>query len=473
MNSMRNFFTRNTGAKIILLLFIITLVVGVAGAETGHYLKVLSIRFEFVLFALILMGVAAFHKHTFYISISGMLIIMIFKFLFDPGFHLQTHFFGEIPFMDQIIDKDLRAGEWGIILNLFGLLLGFAVLAKLFEESKVPAIIPYYLPKGVAGHFTLLAAIFILSTFLDNIAAALIGGTIALVIYKNNVHIGFIAAIVAASNAGGSGSVIGDTTTTMMWIDGVSPLDVLHGFIAAGAALLVFGWIAAWQQNKIQAPEVIPSTATIRIEYKKLLLVLLIIVGAVVSNFLYDMPALGVWVMLVAGMLLTRVPWGELRNALPGTIFLLGLVTSASMMPVEELPVASWTTAFLLGLLSSVFDNIPLTKICLDQGHYDWGMLAYTVGFGGSMIWFGSSAGVAITNKFLEARNIVKWLKNGWHVALAYIVGFAILYLTMGWEPADNREHKIINCPVPGCPFGATGDNAIGKSILEFPEHIK
>ena len=63
-----------------------------------------------------------------------------------------------------------------------------------------------------------------LSSFLDNIAAALIGGTMARHVFRGKVHIGYLAAIVAASNAGGSGSVVGDTTTTMMWIDGVSPL---------------------------------------------------------------------------------------------------------------------------------------------------------------------------------------------------------------------------------------------------------
>jgi len=100
-----------------------------------------------------------------------------------------------------------------------------------------------------------------------------------------------------------------------------------------------------------------------------------------------------------------------------------------------------------------VFDNIPLTKLCLEQGHYDWGMLAYCVGFGGSMIWFGSSAGVAITNKFPEGRNVLLWVKNGWHIIVAYIIGFFALFLTLGWEPADNKEHKVINCPVPGCPM--------------------
>ena len=150
------------------------------------------------------------------------------------------------------MDKDLRQGEWGIILNLLGLLLGFAILSKIFEESGVPDVLPKYLPDDWKGPFLLLVFVFILSSFLDNIAAALIGGTIALVVFKKKVHIGYIAAIVAASNAGGSGSVVGDTTTTMMWIDGVSAFNVFHAYVAAGVALLFFAWFASHQQDKYQ-----------------------------------------------------------------------------------------------------------------------------------------------------------------------------------------------------------------------------
>ena len=80
--------------------------------------------------------------------------------------------------------------------------------------------------------------------------AALIGGAMAHTVFRGKVHIGYLAAIVAASNAGGSGSVVGDTTTTMMWIDGVDPLDVLHAYVAAIVAVLVFGIPAALQQQK-------------------------------------------------------------------------------------------------------------------------------------------------------------------------------------------------------------------------------
>ncbi|MFL6663069.1 MAG: citrate transporter, partial [Rhizobacter sp.] len=97
-------------------------------------------------------------------------------------------------------------------------------------------------------------------------------------------------------------------------------------------------------------------------------------------------------------------------------------------------PAASWQTAFGLGFVSAVFDNIPLTALALHQGGYDWGFLAYAVGFGGSMIWFGSSAGVALATMFPEARSVGAWLRAGWHVAVGYVLGFAIILVALGWH---------------------------------------
>jgi Na+/H+ antiporter NhaD/arsenite permease-like protein len=91
--------------------------------------------------------------------------------------------------------------------------------------------------------------VFVISSFLDNIAAALIGGAMAHQLFKAKVHIGYLAAIVAASNAGGAGSVVGDTTTTMMWIAGVSPLQVFDAYVAAAVAVCITGFIAARQQH--------------------------------------------------------------------------------------------------------------------------------------------------------------------------------------------------------------------------------
>jgi Na+/H+ antiporter NhaD/arsenite permease-like protein len=126
------------------------------------------------------------------------------------------------------------------------------------------------------------------------------------------------------------------------------------------------------------------------------------------------------------------------------------------MMPVEALPLASWRSAFGLGFVSAVFDNIPLTALALKQGGFDWGMLAYTVGFGGSMIWFGSSAGVALSNMYPEAKSVGNWVMHGWHVTLAYVVGFAVLMLTLGWQPTPERRElpaAIAPAPAAGAPL--------------------
>ncbi len=381
-------------------------------------------NFEFVLFALTLVGVALFHKQTMWVALSGMTLILIYKLAFnDPADpFLLFHHLGE---------------EGRTLINLMGLLLGFAILSKQFEESQVPDLLPNYLSSGWFGAFSLLLMITLLSSFLDNIAAALIGGTIALVVFRGKVHIGYIAAIVASSNAGGAGSVIGDTTTTLMWIDGVPAMNVLHAYVAVIPALLIFGIPLSIIQTRYQ-PIQNDAAAGIRVNYRKIIVVALILVGAITTNILLDFPAAGVWIGILLGALITSTPWNELKTSLKGTIFLMALVFSASMMPVEELPVASWQTSFVLGFVSSVFDNIPLTKLALEQGGYDWGMLAYAVGFGGSMVWFGSSAGVAITNKFPEGRSVARWLKSGWWIAAAYVIGFLVLLALRGWDPATD-----------------------------------
>jgi Na+/H+ antiporter NhaD/arsenite permease-like protein len=119
---------------------------------------------------------------------------------------------------------------------------------------------------------------------------------------------------------------------------------------------------------------------------------------------------------------------------LRGALFLLALVWSASLMPVEALPPASWPMTLGLGFVSAVFDNIPLTALALRQGGFDWGHLAYAVGFGGSMVWFGSSAGVALSGMYPESRSVVQWLRHGWHVPLAYVVGFFVMLALLGWR---------------------------------------
>jgi Na+/H+ antiporter NhaD/arsenite permease-like protein len=291
--------------------------------------------------------------------------------------------------------------------------------------------------------------VFVLSAFLDNIAAAMIGGTVARTVFRNRLHVGYLVAIVAASNGGGSGSVVGDTTTTMMWIAGIAPLDVAEAFIGSGLALVLFGVVASFQQQAWSPIEKDEEPGA-RIDWPRVLIVVFILLAAVAVNVVVNtrfsavsssLPFLGlaVWGAIGVAALWRWPAWGVLPGALRGAVFLLALVLCASMMPVDKLPAASWQTAFSLGVLSSVFDNIPLTALAIRQGGYDWGFLAYAVGFGGSMMWFGSSAGVAVATMFPEARNAGRWLRQGWHVALAYVIGFAVMLALIGFHPDPVR----------------------------------
>jgi len=321
--------------------------------------------------------------------------------------------------------------------------------------------LPRLLPDDWKGAFVLLVMIFVLSSFLDNIAAALIGGTIAGVVFRHKVHIGYLAAIVAASNAGGAGSVVGDTTTTMMWIAGVSPLSVLEAYIAAGAALVLFGIPAAIQQQRYSPIERDPE-GVVRIDAARVFVVAFILVTAIVVNVVvnthyteladrFPFIGVGVWVAILLTAPLRRPHWEELPGALAGSVFLLSLVLAASMMPVETLPAASWHVAMGLGFVSAVFDNIPLTALALNQGGYDWGYLAFAVGFGGSMIWFGSSAGVALSNQYPDAKSVFAWIRGGWHVALAYVVGFGLMLVLHPWVP-DPPLHGSVPAAAPAAP---------------------
>jgi Na+/H+ antiporter NhaD/arsenite permease-like protein len=395
----------------------------------------LGIPAEFILFALTLLGVAVFHRHTLPVALVGLASVTTYKLVFT-GFKYGAGFGGLAQHM---------AHEWVILANLFLLLMGFALLSRHFEESRIPDEMPALLPDDWKGGVILLFLVFVLSSFLDNIAAALIGGTVARHVFRGKVHIGYLAAIVAASNAGGSGSVVGDTTTTMMWIDGVSPLSVLKAYVAAMVAMLIFAVPASLQQQRF-SPIVKNPPSGLKIHKVRVFIVATILLAALGANLAANLkfpelldavPVLGlaVWAAILLTAALRRPDWSVTPETFKGTIFLLALVTAASMMPVERLPAASWPTALGLGFVSAVFDNIPLTALALKQGGYDWGFLAYAVGFGGSMIWFGSSAGVALSNMYPEAKSVGRWISQGWPVAVAYVIGFFVMLAIIGWHP--------------------------------------
>src|SRR5512139_2238239 len=139
----------------------------------------LGVPFEFVLFAATLLGIGLFHHRTLPIAVCGLALVVLYK-LACTGFGAERGFQGLVHHLGH---------EWVVLANLFGLLMGFALLSRHFQESRVPARLPDLLPDDWRGAFVLLALVFVLSSFLDNIAAALIGGTVAASVFRGRVHV--------------------------------------------------------------------------------------------------------------------------------------------------------------------------------------------------------------------------------------------------------------------------------------------
>ncbi|MFL6754713.1 MAG: hypothetical protein ACJ8FI_07525 [Sphingomicrobium sp.] len=397
-----------------------------------------TLPIEFILFGAILLGVALFHKRALSISLIGFAAILLFETLVTQ--------YPTGPGPEALLAHARH--EWVIITNLLLLLTGFEVLSNQFEQSNISDHLPNILPDGFAGSVALLGVVFVLAAFLDNIAAAVLGGVMARHLYNGRVTVGFVAALVAASNAGGAGSVIGDTTTTIMWLKGVSPLTLMPAYVAAVPAFAILAVFGARAQHRHQAILANDEPGH-PLAWRRIWIVAFILTAAVTANLLATSlskgeetaPWLGMalWAAILLSSLFAKPDWSVVRHGAKGAVFLASLVAAASLMPLKGLPEPSWQSAFSLGLLSSVFDNIPLTTLALRQGGYDWGLLSFAVGFGGSMVWFGSSAGVAITNLYPEGRSVVRWVKQGWFVPLAYVAGFCMMLLALGWHPTPNH----------------------------------
>jgi len=91
---------------------------------------------------------------------------------------------------------------------------------------------------------------------------------------------------------------------------------------------------------------------------------------------------------------------------------------------------------YLVGFMSSVIDNVPLTaallKADVDMKVTEWLMLTYATGVGGSILVIGSAAGIIAMSKIKEL-NFMSYLRNVIYLIIAYSVGYAGVYFSASW----------------------------------------
>jgi Na+/H+ antiporter NhaD/arsenite permease-like protein len=367
-----------------------------------------------------LVAITLFHHHKVaVVAVAFPLLALIFVHQHGGSFGALAHHFAS-------------PDEYRLLYNLALLLPGFAVLAYYFEHSGFDA----RLVKSIDNDAKLLIAVCALSAVLDNIAAALIGGVLVRARYgKAHAPFGMLVGVVCAANLGGAPSPIGDTTTVMLFIAGKPVGELLRSAVAVAAALLVMVLLL----SRHRAPPLPEKPGRPTPVKWALFGPMLGIPGLLVGNLAIEEPGLGLWAGIAVGASFgrTRFPWRILKptgGAVTGALFLVALVASASMLPIEGFRtlaerLSPTVTTYALGVASAFFDNIPLTKLAMDMGGFDWGLLAYSVGFGGSATWFGSSAGIALGTAFPELYETRRWLLPFIGVQVAFAAGFGAYLL--------------------------------------------
>ncbi|MBI3235303.1 MAG: sodium:proton antiporter NhaD [Bacteroidetes bacterium] len=315
--------------------------------------------------------------------------------------------------------------------------------------------------------FVITMITFFLSALLDNLTTAIVMcSLVSKLIKEKNIKLWFCGMIIIASNAGGAWSPLGDVTTTMLWIGGqISPIKIISSlFLASLFVCLVPLAYMMFKFRKQSLPRVDQESKTVSKEGLIILVigVLLLVFVPVFKTLTHLPPFMGILLALSLMWVTTAIIHHEkeeeikaklsVANALqkidtPSILFFLGILLSISALEnvhiLKQLAVSlqqnlpnDYAIGFVLGILSSVVDNVPLVAAAQNMfdmnvytiDHTFWHFLALTTGTGGSLIIIGSAAGVAVMG--MENINFIWYLqKIGWLALLGYLAGIGVYIL--------------------------------------------
>jgi Na+/H+ antiporter NhaD/arsenite permease-like protein len=312
---------------------------------------------------------------------------------------------------------------------------------------------------------------FFLSAVLDNLTTTIVMLAILRKFLTNKSDLWYFAGfIIIAANAGGAWSPIGDVTTIMLWNGGqVSTNTIItEVFLPSFACLLVPLLIASYNfKGKIIEAEVPTAPKIQQISSKESNFILLLGVGLlllvpVFKAITHLPPFLGMLFSLCLLWLITEILHKnkpiELKHHLsvaatvqkidtPSILFFLGILLAVAAIETNgslEFMGSALETTFndfhitntLLGLLSSLIDNVPLVAGAMGmysmetfpQNHEFWTFLAYCAGTGGSVLIIGSAAGVAAMG-ILKIDFLWYLRRIAWLALIGYFSGILVFIL--------------------------------------------
>ena len=309
---------------------------------------------------------------------------------------------------------------------------------------------------------------FFLSSVLDNLTTTIVMiSLIRKLIPNKDMRLFFAGVIVIAANAGGAWTPIGDVTTTMLWIGGqISTGNIMTTLFLPSVACLLVPLIYLSYTLKGTLGELGTGTTSREEAVSTSKLMLFLGVGALVFVPIFKtvthLPPfigmlLGLGVLWVVSELINpeademakrnyTVAGALSRIDVPSVLFFLGILLAVSALESMQVlyELAAWLAQTLgdqriiitlIGILSSVVDNVPLVAASMGmynmdtfyQDHMIWEYLAYCAGTGGSILIIGSAAGVAAMG--LEKIDFIWYAKKISLLALLGYISGAIVYM--------------------------------------------
>ncbi len=309
---------------------------------------------------------------------------------------------------------------------------------------------------------------FFLSPIIDNLTTALVMCAVVLAVGRDSPKFIALACIniVVAANAGGAFSPFGDITTLMVWQRGLVPFATFFALLLPSLA----NWLVPAALMHFAVPRGRPSPAEGHVRLRRGawpivgLFALTIVLAVGFHNFLHLPPFMG----MMTGLALLKLYGWHLqrvasaiqaaefaREGAPGDV--------DAFDSYEQVARAEWDTLLfffgvimcvgalgycgylalgsqwfygelgptranvLIGLMSSVLDNIPMMVAVLqmnpamDTGQ--WLLVTLTAGVGGSLLSIGSAAGVALMGQAHGQYTFFSHLRWTWAIALGYVAG--------------------------------------------------
>jgi Na+/H+ antiporter NhaD/arsenite permease-like protein len=325
---------------------------------------------------------------------------------------------------------------------------------------------------------------FFLSAILDNMTTAIVMTMLLrkLVSDKKD-RILFASIVIIAANSGGAFSPIGDVTTIMLWINGnVSSGNLISElFLPSLISVIIPVFLASLSLKgdlKAKSPtddlDVAAHShpAALVVSNVERNSIFFIGVGSLIfvpifKTITHLPPFIGILFGLSVLWIYTEILYhkkkdvDESRKARISHIltridtttilFFLGILMAVAVL--QESGILGSFSALLdkevgnyyiiniiIGLLSSVVDNVPLVAGAMGMYNIDpqsiqfaqdglfWIFLAYCAGVGGSILIIGSAAGVVVMG--LEKINFIWYMKKiSWMALLGYLAGAAVYIL--------------------------------------------